>query len=76
MHTRLLHHDIGGSIDSAFSVWASCIGRLKQAGSAKCIERVGYECAEVEDPYSEVDDAECPGLMVLCPGLLVLSVLG
>jgi hypothetical protein len=83
MYTGLLHHKIGGSIDSAFSVWASCIGRLKQAGSAKCVEAIGCECAEVEDTSSEVDGTDCPGLkvlcpgmMVLCPGLNVLSVLG
>ena len=49
---------------------------LKQAGSAKCIKTVGYECAEVEDSYCEVDGAECPGLMVLCPGLMKLNVIG
>ena len=49
---------------------------LKQAGSAKCIETVGYECAEVEDTSSEVDGAEYPGFMVLCPGLMVLRFLG
>ena len=65
MSIRLLHHMIGGSIDSTFSVWASCIDRLKQAESAICIETVGYECAEVEDTSSEVDGAEYPGLMVL-----------
>jgi len=67
---------IGESIDSAFSVRPSFIGRLKQAENAKCIETVGYECVEVEDTSSEVDCAECPGLMVLCLGLMVLSVLG
>lgn len=44
-----------------FYAWTSCIGRLKQAGSAKCIDTVGCECDEVEDTSSEVDGAECPG---------------
>ena len=91
MSTHLPHHMIGGSIDSTFSVWASCIDRLKQAGNTICIETVGYECAECWGLLlrltvlsilgwlccgSWVDGAVVPGLMALCPGMMVLSILG